>query len=339
MDFVVSNPAWLAIILFGVVSIISGIMLTGRDLDPIERVLPSISGIQKWCGIGIFMAAIIVFVASPLTAKHLYEAEKAASDVQAQAMADQINAGIVTAVNNALAGIGSDYATQVKIGTAIATGVGGCQTAGYLTLSSITSPADIQTRSQQCAVVIGTQLATALPTQLTAAQQEQLTSGISTAFSTVMGQALAAHPGVLTHKSTVTFYNPLSNVWATMLGIFGILILVFSQITAKYGDQKPLSTMLACLWPVIIAMCYWTWELRANGSGDVPGVMLDTFIMLALAAIALPLCILGMREKPREAGEWAGYAFIILGIDGLYIGIKYLWLFEVQPFLHMSSTF
>ena len=97
MDFVVSNPAWLAIILFGVVSIISGIMLTGRDLDPIERVLPSISGIQKWCGIGIFMAAIIVFVASPLPAKSLYEAEQAACAAKSAAASAAMSEAMVLA--------------------------------------------------------------------------------------------------------------------------------------------------------------------------------------------------------------------------------------------------
>jgi hypothetical protein len=184
---------------------------------------------------------------------------------------------------------------------------------------------------------ISTQIGTALQSvlQMTDATKAQLNTAIQTAVSENLSAMLAtASPGALTHKDTVTFYNPLSNVWATMLGIFAILILVFSQITAKYGDQKPLSTMLIALWPVIIAMCFFTWKIRSeNPGGDIPGVMLDTFIMLVIAAIALPLCILGMREKPREAGEWAGYAYIILGIDCIYMGIKYLYIFEVEPFL------
>ena len=201
-----------------------------------------------------------------------------------------------------------------------------------------TSVAQVQANAAAAATIIGTQLAAALPTQLDSAQQAQLTSGLTAA----VGEALTtyyytASPGALTHKQTVTFYNPLSNIWATMLGLFAILILVMSQVTEKYGDQKPLSTLMIALWPVVVAMCFFTWRLRCDGSGDIPGVMQDTFIMLILAVITIPLCILGMREKPREAGEWSGYGFILLGICALYIGIKYLWLFEVEPFLHISA--
>jgi len=327
MDYVVANPAFFAIILFGVVSIISGIMLTGRDLDPIERVLPTISGIQKWCGIGIFMAAIIVFMASPLTGKHLWLAEQAASNA-ASGQADALASDIATSVTNQLV----LYLASANATTVSAT-ISGAVTSYITAHPGAISAAD----ATGISTAIGTALQSML--QMSDATKAQLNTAIQAAVSENLSAMLAqASPGALTHKATVTFYNPLSNVWGTMLGIFGILILVFSQITAKYGDQKPLSTMILALWPVIIAMCIWTWLLYRNGSGDVPGIMLDTFIMLVLAAIALPLCILGMREKPREAGEWAGYAFIILGIDGLYIGIKYLWLFEVQPFLHMSSA-
>jgi hypothetical protein len=336
MDFVVANPAWLAIICFGVVSIISGVMLTGRDLDPIERVLPSISGIQKWCGIGILMAAIFVFLASPLTGKHLWEAEQRAVNATGQAataaLASSIAATVVEEVNE----IADDGSAQLEEGIeqAIDGAITASAGAGYLAGADAT---EIATNSAYVAAAVGTALEPVLELiAMDEATEAQLEAGIAEGIAADMANHYSASPGAITSKANVTFYNPLSTIWGTMLGVFAIMVLVFSQITGKFGDQKPLSTMLIVLWPIIVAMCFYTFRLQQEGTGDVPGVMLDVFIMLIFSAIAIPLAILGMREKPREAGEYAGYLFILLGIDAIYIGIKYLWLFEVKPFVGMT---
>ena len=337
MDFVVSNPTWLAIICFGVVAIISGIMLTGRDLDPIERVLPSISSIQKWCGIGIFLAAIFVFLASPLPGKHLLEAEQAAvtarNEVAVTVLAEAIGETVVEELNQTI-----DENTpemMQDIATAIGAAMDTAASSGWL---GGTTQEEIVGNSASVANAVVTEMTPVLDSFTMSEEDEAaLAAGIAEGIEDDLASYATASPGALTNKADVTFYNPLSAIWGTMLGIFAIMVLVFSQVTAKYGDQKPLSTMLAALWPVVLAMCFYTWKLKSGSEyiegSDTPGVMLCMFILLLFAAFAIPLCVLGMREKPREAGEYGGYLFIIMGIWAIGTGIYYLWKFEVDPFI------
>ena len=337
MDFVVANPAWLAIICFGVVSVISGIMLTGRDLDPIERVLPSISSIQKWCGIGILFAAIFVFLASPLPAKHLWEAEQEATAAKSTAavgvLAESISATVVEEIN-AVAEAGADV-VQTEVDAAITNTLTDAAAAGQL---AGTTQQEIADNSAAIGLALGEALDPVLSSlEIDEATEADLQASIEQGIQADMATYYTPTQGALTNKADVTFYNPLSAIWGTMLGVFAIMVLVFSAVTSKYGDQKPLSTMLAVLWPVIIGMAFYTWKLKSGSEyldgSDIPGVMLDMFILLILAMIAIPMCVLGMREKPREAGEYSGYVFILMGIDAVYIGIKYLWLFEIKPFV------
>ena len=339
MDFVAANPAWLAIICFGVVAIISGIMLTGRDLDPIERVLPSISSIQKWCGIGILFAAVFVFLASPLSGRHLLELESHASQQRSAAataaLAQQISSTVVEEIN-AIADEGAAV-VEAEVNAAITNTLTDAAAAGQL---AGTTQNEITANSAAIGTALGTALDPVLSSlEIDEATKAELQADIEQGIQADMTAYYTTHPAILTNKSDVTFYNPLSAVWGTMLVIFAIIVLVFSQVTAKYGDQKPLSTMLAVLWPVIIAMAFYTWKLKSASDpaiSDTPGVMLDVFILLVFAAIAIPMCVMGMRERPREAGEYSGYVFMLVGIDAIYIGIKYLYLFEVKPFLGLD---
>jgi hypothetical protein len=339
MDFVVANPAWMAIICFGVVAIISGIMLTGRDLDPIERVLPSISSIQKWCGIGILFAAVFVFLASPLSGRHLLELENRASQQRSAAataaLAQQISTTVVEEIN-AIADEGAAV-VEAEVNAAITNTLADAAAAGQL---AGTTQQEIADNSAAIGLALGEALDPVLSSlEIDEATKAELQAGIEQGIQADMTAYYPTSLGILTNKADVTFYNPLSAVWGTMLVIFAIIVLVFSQVTAKYGDQKPLSTMLAVLWPVIIAMAFYTMKLRSASDPDIsdtPGVMLDMFILLLLAAIAIPMCVMGMRERPREAGEYSGYVFMLVGIDAIYIGIKYLYLFEVKPFLGLD---
>lgn len=339
MDFVAANPAWLGIICFGVVAIISGIMLTGRDLDPIERVLPSISSIQKWCGIGILFAAVFVFLASPLSGRHLLELENRASQERTAAataaLAQQISTTVIEELN--AVGVPDAEDLNASVNTTITDTLDTAASEGRL---AGTTPEEIAANSAAVSTALDTALDPVLsPLGMDDATEADLQAGIEQGIQADMTAYYTTHPAILTNKADVTFYNPLSAVWGTMLVIFAIIVLVFSQVTAKYGDQKPLSTMLAVLWPVIIAMMFYTMKLRSASDPDIsdtPGVMLDMFILLLLAAIAIPMCVMGMRERPREAGEYSGYVFMLVGIDAIYIGIKYLYLFEVKPFLGLD---
>ena len=89
-NLMIADPTWLAIFLFGIGGIVSGIMMTGRDLNPIDRVMVSISSIQKWCGLGILLAAVFVLLGSPLATKAIQEAGQPLRAAELDAMGLQV---------------------------------------------------------------------------------------------------------------------------------------------------------------------------------------------------------------------------------------------------------
>ena len=94
--------------------------------------------------------------------------------------------------------------------------------------------------------------------------------------------------------------------------------------------------MLIVIWPVLLAMAVFDWRVWHDcDNGWVTGPATDMFAMLAIACIAVPMTVLGIRGKPREAGEISGYLFILLGIAALYIGIKYLWTNEIRDVIDL----
>ena len=301
-NLMIADPTWLAIFLFGIGGIVSGIMMTGRDLNPIDRVMVSISSIQKWCGLGILLAAVFVLLGSPLAAKSLQ------------------------AVGGELWASKADEARAVQMDLQLAQ-------ADYQL-----AEAEWDVKALEATLNGQTALAAAyagiadgygqLVTQLTLAMTD-----VELAATEI--EALGNQAGIL--PEGIVLFNPLASFTGTMFGLFAILILVMARVTDKYGDQKPMSTMILILFPILVALSVFIWKLKSGSTNsDTEGMLVHFFILLMIACITLPFTWMGLRGLWwSRASEMAGICFVILGIFSVYMGIRYMWVLGVEPLVHL----
>jgi hypothetical protein len=130
------------------------------------------------------------------------------------------------------------------------------------------------------------------------------------------------------------------SLWiATLLGFSGLFWLMVNHILSRGGNVKPLSSLFLFTGVIFAAYAFIAWRLRTASLDTtvigltLRGEMIDLFIFLTLVAVSAIVTFLELRGRQFFSaritdviGRAAGGLFLVAGIDGLYLAIKYLWI-------------
>jgi len=105
------------------------------------------------------------------------------------------------------------------------------------------------------------------------------------------------------------------NAWvATLLGFFGMVWALLGLSFLKGADFKMLSWLMLYTGIISVFYAYTSSMLKLT----------DFVVLLVLVAIGVFLAFLGLRGIPAVASKIAGFFFVLIGIDAIYILIKLL---------------
>jgi hypothetical protein len=110
--------------------------------------------------------------------------------------------------------------------------------------------------------------------------------------------------------------------FGTLVAYFGFTWILLSDMTAKGGDTKPMSTFI--FFTAGVCALY-SFIIAASPMWPFTGMLRDVFILLAVATIACIIAGFALRGVGgATTTKLAGYGFILAGLIGCYIIAVYV---------------